>query len=123
MTPSGTTVRWLIGLGFLAAVSLPSSVSSSPPSLQEKGATAKRLGEVRPDKALVYIVRLAKFDGLRVRERVFIDDSLAVRIPDDSYAFTYVSPGSHVVWGDREQPIMLDVAPGRTYYVMFRIYP
>jgi len=74
----------------------------------------KPVGEPRSDTALVYMVRLGEFAGSGRTERVFIEDTLVGVLPNRTYTFTHVEPGTHLLWASfHKDPLMVDLAPGR----------
>lgn len=82
----------------------------------------KTVGETRPDKALLYLFRQGAFAGGGVTVRFYAEDTLIAVLPNAAYSFTYLEPGSHLLWGTADKdPIVLDVAAGRTYYVSYLV--
>ena len=80
------------------------------------------LGETRPDKALLYMFRQGHLVGAGVTVRVYAEDTLAGVLSNGAYTFTHLDPGSHLLWYTAQKdPIVLDVAAGRTYYVTFLV--
>jgi hypothetical protein len=82
------------------------------------------LGEPKPNQALIYIIREPGVSGYRGRrDRIYIEDQLAGVLRDKTYTLTYASPGLHLLWRSgwfRKSGLVLDVAGGQTYYVVFK---
>jgi len=76
------------------------------------------MGEVAPDKALVYIVRPA-FVGFAIKSFFFCDDEPLGINKGQSYFFAHVPPGKHVFWSKSENVDALELAveAGKTYYI------
>jgi hypothetical protein len=82
----------------------------------------KPLGDPHPEKALVYMVRQGEFAGSGRTERVFVEDTLIGVLPNRTYTFTHVEPGTHLLWASfHKEPLMVDLAPGQTYYLVFKL--
>ena len=77
----------------------------------------KVYGEVRPDKALVYLVRQRAMLGGGVGMFVFADDQFLAFLKNNTYSFAYVEPGRHLIWIDwLGNPREIEFVPGQTYY-------
>jgi hypothetical protein len=76
------------------------------------------LGEAKPDKALVYVVRPTGFGGA-VRSFFFCDDEPLGINQGSSYFFAAIAPGTRAFWSDAESPEMLrlNVEAGQVYYI------
>jgi hypothetical protein len=76
------------------------------------------LGEAKPDKALVYVVRPTGFGGA-VRSFFFCDDEPHGINQGSSYFFAAIAPGTRAFWSDAESPEMLrlNVEAGQVYYI------
>ena len=82
----------------------------------------KPVGEPRSDSALVYLVRRGEFAGSGRTERVFVEDTLIGVLPNRTYTFTHVEPGTHLLWASfHKDPLMVEFAPGQTYYLVFKL--
>lgn len=95
-------------------------VASPGVASAEPQAPDRPLGVPSPDSALVYFVREEASSFLRGTASVFCDDRLVAVLPNDSYSFVKVTPGTHVVWvrlrRTAEKPLLFDFAHGQTYY-------
>ena len=104
---------------WLLVGTLVASLSSDAAAGQDE---KKPVGEPRSDTALVYMVRLGEFAGSGRTERVFIEDTLVGVLPNRTYTFTHVEPGTHLLWASfHKDPLMVDLAPGQTYYLVFKL--
>ena len=76
------------------------------------------MGEIKADKALVYVVR-PTFVGTVVKTYFFCDDEFIGINKGKSYFFFYVEPGSHVFWSKAENvdALELSVKAGETYFI------
>jgi hypothetical protein len=76
------------------------------------------LGQVVPDKALVYFVRPTSM-AFAIKSWMFCDDDVLGANKGSSYFFAHVEPGKHVFWSKSENvdALELEVEAGRTYYV------
>ncbi|RMH22261.1 MAG: DUF2846 domain-containing protein [Acidobacteria bacterium] len=81
-------------------------------------------GDVRPDKALVYVVRPAKL-GFAIKSYFLCDDEILGINKGGSYFFAYVDPGRHVFWSKSENvdAVELEVEAGKTYYIQQQVRP
>lgn len=80
------------------------------------------LGEVKPDKALVYVIRPAKM-GFAIKSFFLCDDEILGINRGSSYFFAHVNPGKHVFWSKSENvdALELEVEAGKTYYIQQRV--
>jgi len=77
----------------------------------------KVYGEVKSDKALVYLVRQPAMLGKAVGMFVFADDQFLAFLKNNTYSFAYVEPGRHLIWIDwLGNPREVEFIPGQTYY-------
>ncbi|HVT43613.1 MAG TPA: hypothetical protein VMT00_04410 [Thermoanaerobaculia bacterium] len=107
------TLRRIIICAFLALLSafpLPASTVHE----------TKQMGEPRPDKALVYVIREKAFVGGGVGIFVFADEQLIAFVRNNTYGFGYVEPGEHLLWGDTPSGLDVHFVAGETYYVAAR---
>ncbi|MBZ5640977.1 MAG: DUF2846 domain-containing protein [Acidobacteriia bacterium] len=76
------------------------------------------MGEVQPDKALVYVVRPAMV-GFAIKSFFLCDDEILGINKGHSYFFSQVAPGKHVFWSKSENvdALELEVSAGKTYYI------
>ena len=76
------------------------------------------LGEPKPDKALIYVVRPTSA-GFAVKSWFFSDDQALGVNRGSSYFFADVEPGKHVFWSKSENvdAVELEVEAGKTYYL------
>ena len=76
------------------------------------------MGEVRSDKALVYVVRPTSI-GFAIKSFFLCDDEILGINRGSSYFFAYLDPGKHVLWSKSENvdALELDVEGGKTYYI------
>ena len=76
------------------------------------------LGEVAPDKALVYVVRPTSV-GFAIKSWLLCDDQVLGVNKGSSYFFAHVDPGKHVFWSKSENvdALELEVEAGKTYYL------
>jgi hypothetical protein len=79
--------------------------------------TTKQFGEPKPDAALVYLVREKRFTGSGRTMFVFADQMFLAALDNDSYAFTYLPPGKHLLWLNWAKiNVEVDLEAGKTYY-------
>ncbi len=80
------------------------------------------LGEVDPEKALVYVVRPATM-GFAIKSFFLIDDEIMGINKGKSYFFTHVEPGVHVFWSKSENvdAMEFEVEAGQTYYIKQKV--
>ena len=76
------------------------------------------LGQVAPDKALVYFLRPTSV-GFAIKSWMFRDEQVLGVNRGSSYFFAYVEPGKHVFWSKSENvdALELEVEAGKTYYL------
>ncbi len=110
------------GISRLAALSL--AVLSVPVlfcALSVEGADnteEKVYGELKEDKALVYLIRKGRFQGSARTMFVYADEEFLGTLDSGTYTFAYVDPGTHLLWTNvtrlrRE----VDLVPNRVYYI------
>jgi hypothetical protein len=79
-------------------------------------------GDVRPNEALIYVVRLGEFAGKIRTEKFFLEEHLVGVLPNNSYTFTYATPGTRLFWGSfHKDAVFLDLVGGQTYYLVFKV--
>jgi hypothetical protein len=80
------------------------------------------LGEVNPDKALIYVVRPTSA-AFGIKSFFLCDDEILGINRGKSYFFAHVEPGKHVFWSKSENvdALELEVKAGKTYYIQQRI--
>jgi hypothetical protein len=79
-------------------------------------------GEVRSNEALIYIVRLGEWAGKARTEKFFLEEHLVGVLPNNSYTFTYATPGTRLFWGSfHKDAVFLDLGGGQTYYLVFKV--
>jgi len=85
---------------------------------------SKEMGEVKSDKALVYILR-PSFVGFAVKMWAFADDQFLGVTYGKNYSYAYVNPGEHVFWSKAENvnAIRMKVTAGQIYYLRQRTRP
>ena len=67
----------------------------------------RMMGELRPDQALVYIMRV----GTGIRIQIFCNDHLVGNLKKDEYTFVHLPPGTHVFWHNQwRDPTLFDFA-------------
>ncbi len=76
------------------------------------------LGESKPDKALIYVVRPTSV-GFAIKSFFLCDDDILGINRGSSYFFAYLDPGKHVFWSKSENvdALELQVEAGHTYYI------
>ncbi len=76
------------------------------------------LGEIKPDKALIYALRPTSV-GAAIKSFFLCDDEVLGINRGNSYFFAYVEPGKHVFWSKSENvdAVELDVEAGKIYYI------
>lgn len=82
----------------------------------------RALGEVDPDKALIYVLRPTSM-GFAIKSWFLCDDEVLGVNRGSSYFFAYVEPGKHVFWSKSENvdALELEVEAGKTYYIQQRV--
>ena len=91
--------------------------ATAPPALAGRRGDPQ-FGEVKPDKALVYFIRTARFGGSARTQYVYADDTFLGVLRSGSYSFSYVAPGRHLFWTNWTKVTReIDLAPGETYYL------
>lgn len=80
------------------------------------------LGEVKPDQALLYVVRPTSI-GYAIKSFFFIDDTIVGVNRGSSYFYIDVTPGKHVLWSKSENTDALEATfeAGGTYYVQQQV--
>jgi uncharacterized protein DUF2846 len=79
---------------------------------------AHPLGQVDPDKALVYVVRPTSM-GFAIKSWFLCDDQALGVNRGSSYFFAHIDPGKHLFWSKSENvdALELEVEAGKTYYL------
>ncbi len=80
------------------------------------------LGEVRSDRALVYVLRPTSM-GFAIKSFFLCDDEILGINKGSSYFFAHVAPGKRVFWSKSENvdALELEVEAGKTYYIQQRV--
>ena len=82
---------------------------------------AKPLGEVLPDKALIYLIRPGGDVTRLYTTFVYSDQVLLGTVDSSSYGFAYADAGEHLVWSVREGWLVacerFEFVSGQTYYL------
>jgi hypothetical protein len=71
---------------------------AATPAVAALRAPQKQEGEVKPDSALVYLIREGHFQGSGRTMFVYSDDTFAGTLDNDCYTFAYLPPGKHLLW-------------------------
>ncbi|MFZ2508758.1 MAG: DUF4410 domain-containing protein [Steroidobacteraceae bacterium] len=89
-----------------------------PPMVFAANRTAeKQFAEVKPDEALVYLIREKRFVGGGRTMFVFADESFLGALDNDSYTFAYLPPGKHLLWLNWAKiNTEVELEAGKTYY-------
>lgn len=95
----------------------------------ETSATNKKpLAKPKPDKVLVYLLRIQPYRGLIYRHRspwIFFDQTPIAVMRNKRYTYIYIDPGEHVIWTTRNikinklGAIRIKAKAGETYYLYF----
>lgn len=91
MNPSThrSPIRWLAP--FLA-------IAAATPAAASTKSAEKTFGEVREGQALCYFIREPHFQGSARTMFLYADDTLLGVLENNSYTFTYLEPGKHLLW-------------------------
>lgn len=118
--------RGFLPLAWLVAV-LATIVASIPiaPAATDEDPEARPLGEVSPDKALVYLIRPGAYVGGAVKSFVYSDQVFLGVLRNSSYAFAHVEPGEHILWSVMQGSVMaterFEFMEGKTYHLMVEV--
>ena len=113
MRQSGT---WRFRVLALALATLAGALAAPPVTGAEKSAK-KVFGEVKPDQALLYLIREGHMQGAARTAFVFADETFLATLDNNSYAFAYLPPGKHLLWLNWAQVnAEVELAAGQTYY-------
>ena len=101
----GTLVLcWLAALPLAAAEKSPQKV----------------FGEVKPDQALVYLIREGHMLGAAVTVFAFADQQFLGTLKSNSYTFSYLLPGNYLLWahplGFTVSNTQVELEAGKVYY-------
>jgi len=115
-------------LALIALLFSPALVSAGSPPRERRHrlvvlSEEHPLGEVDPDRALLYVLRPGRVGLWRNRYFLSGDRLLGIN-KSDSYFFAYLDPGKHLLWEISEgiDALELEVEAGDTYYVRERTY-
>lgn len=103
----------------ILALAMFGSVFFCPPSTR---ATEERkdkvFGELRPDTALVYLIRKGMFAGGARTQFVYANDQLLAVLDSGTYSFVHVDPGRYLFWTNwTKNRREVDLIPGRVFYL------
>lgn len=100
-------------VGFLAALLL---VAGPAPAVERSA--EKKFAEVRPDQALVYLIREKRFQGGGRTMFVYADQQFVGALDNNTYTFAYLSPGKHLLWLNWAKiNTEIELEAGKTYYL------
>ncbi len=104
-----------------AAAILAMIVTSIPVTLaaEDEDRGARPLGEVSPDKALVYLIRPSAYVAKWAKSSVYSDQVFLGTLRNSSYAFAYVEPGEHLLWSVMQGRVL---ATGRFEFIAGKQY-
>jgi hypothetical protein len=95
---------WLAALPLVAAEKSPQKV----------------FGEVKPDQALVYLIREGHMLAAAVTVFVYADQQFIGTLSSNSYTFSYLTPGTHLLWahplGFTVSNTRVELEAGKVYY-------
>jgi len=101
---SNLVVCWLTALPLAAAEKSPQKV----------------FGEVKPDQALVYVIREGHMLGAALNVFVYADQQFVGALGNNSYTFSYLPPGTHLLWahplGWTVSNTRVELEAGKVYY-------
>ncbi|HEV7670893.1 MAG TPA: hypothetical protein VGS22_20415 [Thermoanaerobaculia bacterium] len=94
------------------------SLLGAQPAISTETTEDKVYGEIKSDKALVYLIRKGRFQGGGRTMFLYSDKRFLGAVDSDTYTFAYLDPGTHLFWTNwtkvrRE----IDLVPGREYYI------
>ncbi len=126
---SSAQLRWLLASFLFVGLSLMPGLFSGGSLASDKGdekddegyvnfSKDHPTGTVKPDKALVYVVRPTSM-GFAIKSFFLCDDEILGINRGSSYFFVQVDPGKHVFWSRSENvdAMELQVEGGHTYYI------
>ena len=100
-----------------ARLAILTILSLTAPALAAATAPPPVTAEVRPDQALLYLIRPhGAAGGNVVTTFVYANEQLIGAVKGDSYGTAYLAPGRYVIWGTGPARV-LEFVPGQTYYV------
>jgi hypothetical protein len=106
---------WAHMLGSLAVcwlAALPLAAAEKSPQ--------KIFGEVKPDQALVYVIREGSILGANRTQFVYADQQFLGTLRSNSYTFSYLPPGPYLLWVNWpmvEPPLSrVELEAGKVYY-------
>lgn len=77
----------------------------------------KQEGELKPDSALVYLIREGHFQGSGRTMFVYSDDTFAGTLDNDCYTFAYLPAGKHLLWLNWARiNAEVELEAGKVYY-------
>jgi hypothetical protein len=90
---------------------------AAPPVTGAEKSAKKVLGEVKPDQALLYLIREGHMQAAARTMFVFADQEFLGTIDNNSYTFAYLPPGKYLLWLNWAQVnTEVELAAGKTYY-------
>lgn len=108
-------MRTLISLVLLAVVGL----TANPPAALAEETKEKALGELKPDKALLYVIRPKGPRGANnIEWDIFADQQYFLRLRGNSYGFGYLPPGKHTIWGGLTAKD-IEFVPSEAFYLLY----
>jgi hypothetical protein len=109
MRPSVAKLCRFMPWAALLLAAVPATAANRAPTKQE--------GEVKPDSALVYLVREGHFQGSGRTMFVYSDDSFVGTLDNDCYTFAQLPPGKHLLWLNWARiNAEVELEAGKTYY-------
>lgn len=109
-------MRKYFNITFLLFVTLLLSPFSTDSYAVEKSAV-KKFAEVKPDKALIYLIRPTYFRGRAVTEFIFSDQTFLGVLANNTYTYAYVEPGKHLIWNNWTFISQTEFIAGKTYFL------
>ena len=107
-------MRTLATLVFLTFVALASCLPVAWAEVTEE----KAFGELKPDKALLYVIRPKGPRGANnIEWDIFADQQYLLRLHGNSYGFIYLEPGRYTIWGGLSAK-EIEFVPGEAFYLL-----
>jgi len=108
-------MRTFTSLVLLAVVGL----TAFPSAALAEETKEKSLGELKPDKALLYVIRPKGPRGANnIEWDIFADQQYFLRLRGNSYGFGYLPPGKHTIWGGLTAKD-IEFVPGEAFYLLY----
>ena len=106
-----TTRRKMLTVVFVAVCCTPLPLVAATKSAD------KQFGEVKPDEALVYLIREKRFVGSGRTMFIYAGEQFMGTLDNNSYAFAYLPPGKHLLWTNWAKiNVEAELEAGKTYY-------